>query len=696
MIDIQIVNDTHVRMQKMMWHPSELLLAQCYGFSICDNNQIITAEIKSTAKRALFEFIKLSFKNFSESLAEQPRRDAFYVHLDSLYAAASLYVTRIMEACLPYYPKFFTHQSEGVQEAYYKKANFLAYEMGLGKTITAASLSRVWQIPRTVVICPAAVKFNWYRDLTDKFGFNPIYFTMLDSSKKRTFRALMERFVICNYDIVDKFEEIIASSEVGHFIFDEAHYLKNHLTGRTKAVSSLVEKFPDAKITFLSGTPIANRVNDIFSYLKLVGHELGHNHKKFLDEYTIQTKNRSVDRVTGGKNLQDLHLKLANFMIRKTKEECLDLPDKVYLSYRYELDDYKAEYNKIIDELGKQKSISALSSNLHSLNIVTSKAKLKGIVEIANTIIAEGRKVVIFGGYKEPLNTLEQMFGKQCVKIDGSVESYMRDQLVQQFINDPECKVFLGNYDAAGVGINLVNASDVIFINFPFTPAKLYQAIDRCHRIGQDRSVNIHYTFCDESIDQYIYDIIIDKEEDINAVIDQGKEVVLRENTIEILIKKLLHRDDIVFKNNFSKDHGTAPGEEAIEIKEPEEALPPTVSSIDTGVLPVPGEAKYYLVLLTEINTMAIYNENEYQYTKLGPREVLFSHEDHTEVIKQLRHKRLTFTGHATEKYTPNAPLDVSGKITIIPNGAIIRNTPEQTQKLSEIVSVLTPPPGFL
>jgi len=410
-------------------------------------------------------------------------------------------------------------------------------------TITSATLSRIHSFPRTVIICPAAVKFNWFRDLTKKFGFNELLFTILDAARRRTIIALNERFVIINYDIVTKFESHLTSMKVDHFILDEAHNLKGINTNRVKNVLRVLSQFKDAKVTFLSGTPIKNRVDDVFSYLKLSGHELGSNHKKFLSEFTISANGRGGERVTGGRNLKDLNLKLSNFMIRKTKEDCLDLPDKVFLSYRFELEDYREEYDKIIKALSEMKEISSLTGNLHSLNIITSKAKIPGIIEIAEQIIAEGRKVVIFGSYKEPLAVLEKHFGHRCVKIDGSVDSYNRDVLVQRFIEDEECTVFLGNMIAAGVGINLVNSSDVLFMNFPFTPSELYQSIDRVHRIGQDKSVNVHLTFCDASIDDYIYEIIIDKEKDINAVIDQGKETMAKENFTEILMRKLLGRE---------------------------------------------------------------------------------------------------------------------------------------------------------
>lgn len=544
MQDIQLFDDGKIIFSKRLWAENELLLARCYNFQINHETNEVTAFLITTFKKAIYEFVKLAFRNFSESLNETERRDAFYSKLEDLYIQKDAAAEAIMRSSLPYFDKLYSHQGDTLKQAYFSQFVFGALDMGLGKTLIAASMSRMAKVSRTVIICPAAVKWNWYRDLTS-WGYNELFFTLLDSAKRNSIQALNERFVIVNFDILGNFEKYITQSDVGHFIIDESHMLKNHTSQRFKLVMRIVAKFPNAKITFLSGTPVANRVNDVFAYLKLIGHELGLSHSKFLTEYTVKTNTRGGDRVTGGKNLQDLNTKLANFMIRKTKEECLDLPGKIFLSYRFELDDYRDEYDKIIEELSKNKEIRSLTGNLHSLNIITSKAKLPGIKELAESIIETGKKVVIFGSYREPLNQLEEYFGNRCVKIDGSVNSWQRDQHIQRFHNDPECMVFLGNMKAAGVGINLTNASEMIFLNYPFTPSEMDQATDRCDRIGQKNAVNIHLPFCDESIDDYIYEIIIDKRKDINALIDNGKEVVLRENTVEILIKKLLNRNEI-------------------------------------------------------------------------------------------------------------------------------------------------------
>lgn len=542
MTDIRI-HEESVIFHKALYHESELLLAKCYNFDINLETGEITAPLRFTSKQALFYFIELAFKNFWESPLQEDRKSNFLKQVDEIYAVYENHVSVTMGNKLPYSEKFKKHQIEATNFSFFNKNTFLALEMRLGKSIVSASLSRLLNIRKTVIICPASVKWSWFRQLTAEWGFNELYFTILDASKSKNIIAFQERFVIINYDVLGNFYNHLVQTPIGHFIIDESHRLKNHQTARFKNTKKLVDMFPDAKITLLSGTPIKNRVNDIFAYLKLTGHPLGSNHKRFLDEYAISTTSRGAQRVTGGKNLVDLRKKLANFMLIKTQDECLDLPKKMFLSYRYSLDDYREKYNAIIEELSQQKDISSLTGNLHSLNILTSLAKIKGIIEIAEDIIENGQKVVIFGSYKDPLNELEQYFGERCVKIDGSVPSQKRDTLVQRFTNDEKCEVFLGNMQAAGEGINLAVASNVIFINFPLTPDEIMQPLNRCENMNRKGILTICYTFCDESIDEYLYELIEDKQNEINTFTGKENLNIHRHNTVEHLVSKLLKRD---------------------------------------------------------------------------------------------------------------------------------------------------------
>jgi SWI/SNF-related matrix-associated actin-dependent regulator 1 of chromatin subfamily A len=545
MTDVLLINDNQsVRFHKKMWHITELNLAKCYDFEINIDTGMIVAHLKHTYKQCIYEFIRLSFKNFSEAHSETERRNRFYEKIESVYSTLEQDMNALMVQKLPYYNQLYSHQKEGIMFGSMRRAIFLAYEMRLGKSITAASLSRIFNVRRTVIICPAIAKWGWYRDLTSTWGFNELYFTMLDSTKSKSFTALQERFVIVNFDILKKFDKHICSDDVGHFIIDEAHRIKNRASDRSKVIQDIVDRYPNAKITFLSGTPVANRFNDLFNYFKLAKHPLGDSYKKFTDEYTIKTASRSGERVTGAKNINDLKMKMLNFMIVKRMDECFDMPEDVVSKYTFDFDDYREEYDAIIEEMVAAKESSALSvrSNLHSLNIITCKSKLKGIIEAIEEILTETKKIVVFGSYKEPLAALEQYFGSRCVKVDGSTASFDRDGYKRKFWDDDNVEVFLGNYQAAGEALDLSCSNDVFCINFPFTPRELNQALFRCKHPEKKGHIRRHYTFAKGSIDEYIYDIIASKEKDINQLVAGGKEVIEKDNIEEILINKLLNK----------------------------------------------------------------------------------------------------------------------------------------------------------
>ena len=158
------------------------------------------------------------------------------------------------------------------------------------------------------------------------------------------------------------------------------------------------------------------------------------------------------------------------------------------------------------------------------------------------SIIDDRKKVVIFTSYNEPREMLEKYFEGRYVSIHGGVPSDERQRRIDRFHNDINCKVFIGNMIAAGTGINLHNASDVIFVNFPFTVSELMQCIDRCHRIGQKNTVNVYYTICKGSVDEAIYEMVIRKAEDIKQVIDEGKETIGLKNIYSKIISRAISK----------------------------------------------------------------------------------------------------------------------------------------------------------
>jgi SNF2 family DNA or RNA helicase len=424
--------------------------------------------------------------------------------------------------------------------------------MGTGKTLTAATLSKVTSASRTIIIGPNLVKWNWIKDMTEEWGFNPIYWTVLDSNKSKTVRAFHERFVVLNYEQVERQMNHLVNDQVNHIILDECHYLKNQSSGRSKAVRELIRQTNHPRLTMLTGTPVTNRINDMFNYLRMAEHPLGKNFDAFKKKYAIV----SGKKVSGAKNIPDLKGKISNLMIRLRSEDCLDLPEMVIKKYYFESDELSNEYYdelellkgkkerfELLEGAEKQKMRMEITTNIHTLNRLVSTSKVKMIKDLIDNIVDSGEKVVVFCGYTDPLMLLEKKLGDSCVKVDGSIDAHKRQQLINKFINDPSCKVFLGNMQAAGIGINLVNARHVIFMNFSFTPDLIEQAQKRLHRSGQKRRVFVYYTIGKDTIDEHIYSLIVEKSIDINNLVDGDHKAVVNYGDITgELFRRLLEK----------------------------------------------------------------------------------------------------------------------------------------------------------
>lgn len=436
-------------------------------------------------------------------------------------------------------------------------------------TITSATLSKMLGVIRTIIIAPAGVKWNWYHDMTDEWGYDKMLWTILDAKKSKCVYAFDERFVVVNYESIPKHMNHLIQFNAGHIIIDECQKIKNTKTRNFKSVDKLVKHFPQARVTLLSGTPITNRVNDIFAYFKLCNHPLGFNYSAFLKNYTITMSGRGGNKVVGAKNVDELRMKISNFMIRKRTEECIDLPALMIKKYYFEMGDVKGEYEEHIEELYQHKKDLEMASsnkekaqikvkikgNIHNLNRLLSTSKVNNVIPLIDQLVENGRDVIVFSGYTNPILNLEKHYGDSCVKVVGGMDSHKKNKAIQIFVNDPNCNVFLGNFKAAGVGINLVNARDVIFLNFPFTPDDLEQPYKRAHRIGQEKDVNVYYTIVKDSIDEHIFDMIVGKTKDINSILDDGKSGVVHYNQIpNDLFNRLI--SDYEKKNNINQKGG--------------------------------------------------------------------------------------------------------------------------------------------
>lgn len=541
-----------VKMYKALWSEQEMALGACYGFvfSAESNLTSCTCNIKSTAKQALINFITISFRALMEANEREQERDSLLTQIDYMYFEMNEARNVVCAKRIPdYWDKLYEHQKDGIRDSLGRNNNLLAFEQGLGKTIASASISRVIGLKRTLVVCIPVAKWNWHEDLCVKFGYNPLYFSILDSKKSKTIKAISpfhERFCITHYHALPKHMDYILSNKVDHIILDECTIIKNHNTAIYKNVQKIVEANPGIRITLLSGTPIKNRVDDLYAYFKLTGHQLGKNHAKFLREYANMKTGRNITKVVGAKNIDQLTINMANFMIRKTEDECLDLPEVSYNKVYLEMDDYKAEYDKVLEELLQNKDKSPLSSSIISLNRILAMSKIKGATELIDDLIEKGKKVVVFTSYKDPINMLEAYYGNKCVKVDGTVDHGERFERVKRFRDKEDCKVFLGNIIAAGTSLNLTAATEVVFINYPFTSTDIAQGVSRVKRIGQEHKMRVYFLTCKDTIDEILYDLVADKQSEINSIIDGGNGVDYEGDIKDILYKRLMEGAHVV------------------------------------------------------------------------------------------------------------------------------------------------------
>jgi len=537
----------NVFFRKNAWTADEHETAKSIGLSFFEG--LYYCDIRIQSKLSLYDFMLLSFPKFCSEENFKQQRDRLFSKIKTAYDTELGNFEKFCKENFVQTQRFYQHQIDGLYWGCNRKHNLLSFEQGLGKTITSAMISEVMQAYPTLVVAPGANKFNWLEDLVVEWGFNEANITIIDSKKTKTaFRK--EKFIIVNYELFKKNVEFFKNKGIRHVILDECHKVKNVDSQTSKSVKQFVREV-DCKLTLLSGTAAPNRTEDMFAYLNMTGHVLGENRNRFLKRFTTQEDTGWGSRVTGSKNTEILSRCISNFFIRKTKEKCLDLPDKTYIKLWYELEDYKEQYELELLEFKKTlKSRKKEDSQvaLQRLNIITSKAKIKNIIELVEgiceqTVMVDGvekpRKCVIFTSFKEPIEMLYAHFKESSSVIVGKTPISDRMTILNEFKSNPDKKVLLGNIRAAGIGTNITNdnISDVIFVNFPFTQAELDQAIDRLHRIGRKTTINIYYTMCKGSIDEKLLGMVDKKYKDVSMLVDRKlPEFDFDETTIKELL----------------------------------------------------------------------------------------------------------------------------------------------------------------
>jgi SWI/SNF-related matrix-associated actin-dependent regulator 1 of chromatin subfamily A len=439
------------------------------------------------------------------------------------------------------------HQKEAIQKLVENKKFILADDMGLGKTTSTIIAALESGSKKVLIICPATLKINWKREI-ENYSDKSIY---IAESKNFSTEA---DFVIINYDIIKNFHDPkkkddsqVLAANFDLVIIDEAHYIKNATAQRTKLINDIVKK--TERLWLLTGTPMTSRPIDYFNLLSLIDSPVAKNWMayaiRYCSGYQFNVGGRKVWNVTGASNLEELRDRTVGLTLRRLKENVLDLPDKiitpVYLrlkskSYENVMGEYYDWYDKNPEEY---KSLSVQFSKLTKVRQIIADEKIAQTIELAENILEQDKKVIIFCNFTDSLNKITEHFGKTAVKLDGSMSKPERQNSVDQFQDNPKVKVFVGNIKAAGVGITLTAAEAVIMNDLSFLPSDHAQAEDRAYRYGQKNNVLVYYPIFENTIEGIIYDILNNKKQVIATVMgdnqhpaDMAEEILQRINEL--------------------------------------------------------------------------------------------------------------------------------------------------------------------
>ncbi len=420
--------------------------------------------------------------------------------------------------------KLYSFQKQGVAFLKDKKYALLADDMGLGKTAQAIAATRDSGAANALVICPASVKYNWDReiDIWDPGSSRAIINRAYDLTIKGN-----HKYTIINYDLIHRadFAKILLKKSFDVLICDEAHYLKTSKTKRTRMVYSKRGLADNAgRVWLLTGTPVLNRPVEIYPMLRrFMPDRLG----KFAD-YINFTRRFCEGRRTrfgwddrGACNIEELAGLLDGFMLRRMKSEVLDqLPDKIYQKIMFDAPSTTVE--QLLAKEKKQQTGMEFLGTFATLRRQLGIVKAPLVVKHVLNLLEEKEKIIIFAHHKDVIKHLKSaLVGFRPVVLDGGLTPLQKQDAVDTFVKDHFCRVFIGQVDAAGIGIDgLQKVSDtVVFAEMPWVPGQIKQAIDRCHRIGQKNKVLIQFLMMKGGIDEDIYDAVAEKSKVVKKLI---------------------------------------------------------------------------------------------------------------------------------------------------------------------------------
>lgn len=470
--------------------------------------------------------------------------------------------------------KPFEHQLEGVKFGINHDKWLLGDEQGLGKTKQVIDIAEIKKVKHCLIICCVnGLKWNWKNEVETHAMSEDAWILgqrtnrngrlVIDGNAERyadlANLAVLPRYIITNvetlrykvktgrkvkkivkrkeqwvdeyrYPITERLQELCDMGEIDMIAVDEFHKCKNPEADQTAQLLTLHAPIQIA----MTGTPLMNKPVDLYAPLNWLGYEK-HTFWQFKYHY-CHLGGFSGTEVVGYKHLEEITDTLDTMMLRRLKDDVLDLPEKTLINEYVEMGKSQSTlYDAVRDgiDVSQLKMVNNPLAELIRLRQATGNpeiisidvdgnAKFDRMEELVDDAVENGRKVVIFSNWTQITNPAYDRLSKKYrgVMITGETKDSLRQEYVNEFQNNDRVKFIIGTIGAMGTGLTLTAGSVEIFLDEPWNMALKEQAIDRCHRIGQKNNITVYTLLCKDTIDERINDIVEKKGQIANILID--------------------------------------------------------------------------------------------------------------------------------------------------------------------------------
>ncbi len=508
---------------------------------------------------------------------------------------AKRYATSLFDGLLK--TSLHPYQADGVRFAFEGGRTINADEMGLGKTVqaiaTAELLKREGLVGSVIIICPTSLKYQWLSEIKRFTNSTAIVVEGNIIKRKEQLDDFRYFYKICSFHAMSNSVKADYIPHTDMIIYDELQRLKNKETQMGKQLRKLQSQY----VMALSGTPLENKLDELYSVTQLVDQYVLGPYYKFNAETTLTDE---LGKIVGYRNLHTVAEKLKDTLIRRKKADVkLQMPARTDTNLFVPMtkeqmsihDEYKFNVSILVN---KWKRFKFLSENdrkrlmlflsmmrmvCDSTFILDQKTRFdtkigEAMAIISSLLDSEDGKVVIFSQWERMLRILAgELEGKDldfCF-LHGGVPSAKRKNLIDRFRDDPDCRIFLST-DAGATGLNLQTASLLINLDLPWNPAVLEQRIARIYRLGQANPVQIINMIARNTIEERMLSTLKFKSNLAAGILDGGEDAVFFDNN---KFEKIVEVVDDVLQEPIATD--TAPEESEEKEAKPDEQLTPNL-----------------------------------------------------------------------------------------------------------------------